>query len=128
SGPPHESLPRKHPRSGGFERDSVAQGLEPANQMAPGVMLGDVIEVGGTEVGVGGACAQELVGDDEDGVRDGQWGALPPAADGAHRRATNSWPRRSSAAESTTRRAASPSTRPASCTSPAPWPRATSRP
>src|ERR671920_899097 len=67
---------------GGFEGDLIAEGFEAFDGALSDAVGVAAVEVLGAEVLVAGAAFEEMVGDDEDGVADGDDGALPPASGG----------------------------------------------
>src|SRR3954451_13315683 len=67
---------------GGFEGDLVAEGFEAFDGAFLDAIGVAAVEVLGAEIGVGGAAFEEVVGDDEDGVADGDDGALLAASGG----------------------------------------------
>src|SRR5262245_61919039 len=62
------------------ERDGVAEGSEPAGVVAGEAGGAHLVEVVAAQLGVRLAIAHDVVGDDEDAVRDGDDGSLVAAA------------------------------------------------
>src|SRR5919107_1377723 len=67
---------------GGLEGDLVAEGFEAFDGAFLDAIGVAEVEVVGAEIGVGGAAFEQVVGDDEDGVTDGDDGAFGPAPGG----------------------------------------------
>jgi len=60
-------------RQGG-ERHLIAEVMQTTDQPPFDLLTVKLIEIGGTEVAIGGAVAQEVEGDHEDGVTEGDGG------------------------------------------------------